>query len=154
SIDKRCIARRWAAKRITGGAMAVENEVRSQMNVLIEEHRQLLSHCATIKRWCLTLWVGILVAGFGDRAHWPLEALMSLQVFSVLAFWSLEAAYGATIVRRQRQIRRAEKLLRRKDLSETARHAFSLYPYSVDHRASRAQKWRDLWEAIRTEETM
>jgi hypothetical protein len=71
----------------------------------------------------------------------------------VVMFWSLEAAYAATIQRRQEQIRKAEKVLLGHNDEQTNDLIF-LYPFSYDEKVKLRTKIKNLYEAFLHEETL
>lgn len=55
-------------------------------------------HCATIKNWCITVWIAILIGIFIKKAISEGSITLIVLVLPILLFWILESIYAAGMI--------------------------------------------------------
>ncbi|MBA7601864.1 hypothetical protein ES703_08948 [subsurface metagenome] len=71
-----------------------KNDITKQLDILFQQYNLIFKHRATIKNWCITVWVALLAAITTGKINLtPLSTLL-LMISQVFFFWFLEAIYG------------------------------------------------------------
>ena len=87
------------------------DDVKSQLAVLIDQHNIVFQHKATIKNWCITVWIGLIAVIATNIESLNKSNALIILATPILLFWFLEAMYGGLVYLHDRQILELENYL-------------------------------------------
>ncbi len=90
-----------------------------QMDILMAERKMLFEEKAKIKNWCITIWVGIILAISTGKLLINDYAILAIMIFPSILFWFLETSYGAVLYLRYKQMIKLEKIFEHKNDQES-----------------------------------
>jgi hypothetical protein len=94
-----------------------EEILKEQLSYAHAGWEAFFKHCATIKNWCLTIWLAVLVAIFTKKIQLEKCGILIIALSPVCLFWFLESVYTSGMLRFSDFQKHIEKKIGNSDLS-------------------------------------